>query len=130
MSSDLGFQDTRADPNVYIRRAKRTDGYEYYEMLLVYTDDVLIISHQTDSIADEIDRHFKIKPESRHEPDRYLGADIAKVQTKGGHEVWSSSSRTYVQNAIKVVEKLLEDDGEGKKLRSPGKAKNPFPTSS
>ena len=68
MSSDLGFQDTRADPNVYIRRAKRTDGYECYEMLLVYTDDVLIISHQTDSIADEIDRHFKIKPESRHEP--------------------------------------------------------------
>ena len=128
MSSNLGFQDTRADPNVYIRRTKRTDGYEYYEMLLVYTDDVLIISHQTDSIADEIDRHFKIKPESRHEPDRYLGADIGKVQTKGGHEVWSSSSKTYVQNAIKVVEKLLEDDGEGKKLRSPGKAKNPFPT--
>ena len=57
-----------------------------------------------------------------------MGADIAKVQTKGGHEVWSSSSRTCVQNAIKVVEKLLEDDGEGKKLRSPGKAKNPFPT--
>ena len=57
-----------------------------------------------------------------------MGADIAKVQTKGGHEVWSSSSKTYVQNAIKVVEKLLEDDGEGKKLRSPGKAKNPFPT--
>ena len=27
-------------------------------MLLVYTDDVLIISHQTDSIADEIDRHL------------------------------------------------------------------------
>ena len=83
-------------------------------MLLVYTDDVLIISHQTDFIADKIDRHFKIKPESRHEPDRYLGADIAKIQTSGGHEVWSSSSKTYVQNAVKVVENLLVEDGEGK----------------
>jgi len=34
-SPEMGFKDTRADPNVYIRRARKDDGYEYYEMLLV-----------------------------------------------------------------------------------------------
>ena len=39
-----------------------------------------------------------------HAPKIYLGADVARVQTAGGHEVWSTSSKTYVQNAVKVVE--------------------------
>jgi len=124
-SPEMGFKDTRADPNVYIRRARKDDGYEYYEMLLVYVDDVLIISHKPGSIADEIDNHYKIKPGSRGAPERYLGAD-AKVQTGRGQEVWSTSSKSYVQNAVKIVENLLKEDGL--ELRSPAKTKNPFPT--
>ena len=128
-SSPLNFESTLADPNVWIRRARRPeDNYEYYEMLLVYVDDVLIVSHQPDSIADEIDNHYKIKPGSRKPPDIYLGADVAKVQTAGGHEVWSTSSKSYVQNAVKVVENLLVEDGKGMQLRSPAKAKNPIPS--
>ena len=84
------FESTLADPNVWIKRAQKPDGYEYYEMLLVYTDDILIVSHQCDTIADGIDNHYKIKPESRKAPEIYLGADVAKVQTAGGHEVWST----------------------------------------
>ena len=95
-------------------------------MFLVYVDDVLIISHKPDSIADEIDNHYKIKPGSRGAPERYLGADVAKVQTGGGHEVWSTSSKSYVQNAVKVVENLLREDGL--ELHSPTKTKNPIPT--
>ena len=124
----MEFESTLADPNVWIKRARKPDGYEYYEMLLVYTDDILIISHQCDPIADEIDNHYKIKPESRKAPEIYLGADVAKVQTAGGHEVWSTSSKSYVQNAVKVVENLLIEDGKGMQLRSPSKAKNPLPT--
>ena len=124
----MEFESTLADPNVWIKRARKPDGYEYYEMLLVYTDDILIISHQCDAIADGIDDHYKIKPESRKAPEIYLGADVAKVQTAGGHEVWSTSSKTYVQNAVKVVENLLIEDGKDMQLRSPSKAKNPFPS--
>jgi hypothetical protein len=99
-------------------------------MLFVYTDDILITSHQCDTIADGIDNHYKIKPESRKAPEIYLGADVAKVQTAGGHEVriWSTSSKTYVQNAVKVVENLLIEDGKDMQLRSPSKAKNPLPS--
>jgi hypothetical protein len=42
---DIGFVSTIADPDVWIRPAACNDGYEYYEMLLVYVDDVLAISH-------------------------------------------------------------------------------------
>ena len=40
--------------------------------------------------------------------------------------VWSTSPWTYIQNAIQVVEHLLEEDGEGYVLKT--KVKNPFPT--
>ena len=33
------------DPNVWIRTARRPDGYEYYEILLVYVDDITIVSN-------------------------------------------------------------------------------------
>ena len=66
--------------------------------------------------------------ESRKAPEIYLGADVAKVQTAGGHEVWSTSSETYVQNAVKMVENLLIEDGKDMQLRSPSKAKNLFPS--
>ena len=39
--------------------------------------------------------------------------------------VWSTSPRTYIQNAIQVVERLLVEDGEGYVLKT--KAKNLFP---
>ena len=37
-----------------------------------------------------------------------------------------TSPKTYVKNSILVVERLLEEDGEGYVLKS--NAKNPFPT--
>ena len=124
----MEFRPTLADPNVWIRRVQKPDGYEHYEMLLCYVDDVLIVSHKCDPIANEIDNHYKIKPESRKALEIYLGADVARIQTAGGHEVWSTSSKTYVQNAVKVVENLLNEDGKGMQLCSPSKAKNPLPS--
>jgi hypothetical protein len=42
---DLGFVSTTADPDVWIQAAVRDDGFEYYEMLLIYVDDILAVSH-------------------------------------------------------------------------------------
>jgi len=42
----LGFTPCLADPDVWIRAATKPDGTEYYEMVLVYTDDLLIVSHK------------------------------------------------------------------------------------
>jgi hypothetical protein len=123
---DLGYQSTKADPDVWIRKAVRDDGHPYYEMLFVYVDDILALSHQSEAAITEITQFFTAKEGSMKPPEIYLGANISKIQTPDGREVWATSPRTYVKNSIQVVERLLEEDGEGYVLKS--NIKNPFPT--
>jgi hypothetical protein len=86
---DIGFVSTIADPDLWIQPVAHKDGYKYHEMLLVYVDDVLAISHESKVLIDAIGEYYKVK------------------------------------NAIKTVEGLLAEDGEGYVLKN--KAKNPFP---
>ena len=101
-----GFKDSQADPNVWIREARCVDRYEYYEMLLTYVDNVLIISHQGDTIAKQIGQIYKIKEGSQGPPKIYLGANNDKIQTDDGQEIWAMSLRTYVKEAVATVEKI------------------------
>ncbi|KAI2499334.1 Reverse transcriptase (RNA-dependent DNA polymerase) [Fragilaria crotonensis] len=41
---DMGYRPTKADPDVWIRPATKSDGFEYYELVLCYVDDILSIS--------------------------------------------------------------------------------------
>jgi hypothetical protein len=101
------------------------DGYKYYEMLLVYVDDVLVMSHEPKVLIYAIGEYYKVKPGSDKEPDIYLGANVEKVQMPDGREVWAMSPCNYVKNAIKTVEGLLAEDRGGYVLKN--KAKHPFP---
>ena len=123
--SDLHFESTKADPDVWIRAAKRDDGFEYYEMLLVYVDDILCISHKAEAVLFEVTAFYRAKEGSMKDPEIYLGANISKLQLPDGREVWSSSPRDYVKNAVATVERLLEEDGEGYTLKN--NVKDPFP---
>ena len=42
---DLNYRPSKADPDVYMRPAVKENGFEYYEYVLTYVDDVLCISH-------------------------------------------------------------------------------------
>jgi hypothetical protein len=42
----LGFESTKANPDVWIRKAVHPDGFQYYEMLFVFVDDILALSHE------------------------------------------------------------------------------------
>ena len=46
----LGFTSSLADPDVWIRLSKRSTGEEYYEYVLLYVDDVLVISERAEAI--------------------------------------------------------------------------------
>ena len=122
----LGFKSTRADPDVWIRASVSLDVGKYYEMLFLYVDDILALSHKATEVITEITSFYKAREESIKPPDIYLGANIDKIQMPDGREVWVSSSRDYVKNAIITVERLFEEDGEGFTFRK--SAKNPFPT--
>jgi hypothetical protein len=73
-------------------------------MLFVYVDDILALSHQSETAIKEITQFFTAKEGSMKPPEIYLGANISKIQTPDGREVWATSPRTYVKNPIQVVE--------------------------
>ena len=125
---DQGFQSTKADPDVWIRAAIKPDGFRYYEMLLVYVDDILLISHATKPTMDAIAKLYRLKGDSIGEPERYLGANIEKVQINDGTVVFSMNCVDYVTNAIANLENTIQRDG-GADLKVYGThaGKRPFP---
>ncbi|KAG7370061.1 reverse transcriptase RNA-dependent DNA polymerase [Nitzschia inconspicua] len=122
---ELGFEETRADPNVWIRPDTKDDGTKYYEMLFVYVNDVLALSKWPRDIIDSINEVYKVKQGSDKKPDRYLGGDVMEVEVEGGRRIWATSPRTYVKNSIRVVEDLLKEDGQGYVLKR--NCKSPLP---
>lgn len=37
---EIGFNSSHADPDVWLRPAKKPDGKEYYEYVIMYVDDI------------------------------------------------------------------------------------------
>ncbi len=40
----MGYLPTYSDPDVWYRPAIKNDGFEYYDYILVYVDNILVIS--------------------------------------------------------------------------------------
>eukprot|EP00957_Ditylum_brightwellii_P195840 14920808-Ditylum_brightwellii.AAC.1 len=99
---------------------------EYYEMFCVYVDDIVAVSSKTRDAIQQITEVFTAKEGSVGVPERYLGADIEKIQAVDGRMVWSTSLRSYIKNAIQEVEDLFMEDGFDGGLKR--KVKNPFPS--
>ena len=89
-----------------------TSGKEYYEYVLLWTDDCLVISLRPEFVLrKEIGKYFKLKEESIRPPKIYLGGKMRQVQLKNRNHAWSISSAQYVKNAIKNVEDKINKDG-------------------
>ena len=122
----LGFKSSRVDPDMYYRRNMRQDGSAYYELLLVYVDDVLAISHNPEAIMKAIGKTFEIKNNEYGPPKMYLGADIEKFHLPNGSFAWSLHSASYVKSAVETVKVLLAEDG--RELKSGKRShKGPLP---
>mgnify|MGYP003321204368 FL=1 len=124
---EMKFVSTRADADVYRRPATRPDGTEYYELLLVYVDDILLISHDPKPTLTKLGQIYNIKNDTIAEPTQYLGAQIYKHSLPDGSWAWAMSSEKFIKNAVQTVEQLLKDDGDGYHLKTT--AYVPFPTS-
>ena len=75
----LGYNPTKADPDVWLWKAVKTDVFQYYEMVLCYVDDVLCISDDPMKTMKGIQRTFKLKDDKIDEPEYYLGATLEKM---------------------------------------------------
>ena len=108
----LNFKSCLADPDVWMRPALKADGSEYYEYVLIYTDDVLVVSTDGERILrDGIGKYFELKEESIGPPTIYLGGYLHKVELMNGVKAWAFSSSQYVQEAVKNIERYLDLKG-------------------
>ena len=80
----LGFSPCKADPDVWMRKAKRKDNTDYWEYLLCYVDDTLAISESPRKILEEeIGKYFQMKEGSIGPPKIYLGGTCSKITVNG-----------------------------------------------
>jgi hypothetical protein len=127
--SDLDYVSSKADPDLWLKAKTKPNGDEYYSYVLVYVDDVMHFDHEPHIFMSQLEGIYRLKDKAEA-PDRYLGANIDKVQTTDGNIAWSMSSHEYLTNAIKNLETQLEKEGVPP-LKTYGKRNGdrPFPAS-
>lgn len=119
---DAGFEGSKADPDVWMRKAVKPDGFKYWEYVLCYSDDLLVMSHDPKSVMDFLSKRYTMKEGSVREPTDYLGAQVRKFTIDGDDgpdECWALSSDLYVKRAIADVETELGQAGKGLKTKVP-----------
>ena len=123
MRDALGFESCLADPDVWFREATRADGRKYYEYILLYTDDCLVISENAERVLrDEIGKYWELKEESIGPPSIYLGGSMRQVELETGTKVWAFGSTQYVKAAVENVESYLKKRGK----RLPARVSTPL----
>ena len=78
----LGFESSRVDPDVCMREFVGNDEFtKYYEYVLLYTDDCLVISDRAETLLrNEIGKYFELKESSIGPPTKYLGSKLREVE--------------------------------------------------
>lgn len=89
--------------------------YAPKELLLVYVDDVLLISKNPDEVMKKIGETFRLK-EGYGEPTTYLGAETSQHVAEDGSTRWVLGSGKYVKNIVEQVKEMLELDGRSLKV--------------
>ena len=108
-----------------MRPATKSNGSEYYEYVLLYTDDALVISENGEQVLrDELGKYFDLKEGSIGPPKIYLGGHMRKLNIENGNEAWSFSSTQYVRAAVENVEKYLST----RERKLPARAYTPIRT--
>jgi len=106
----LGFKSSKADPDVWLRKAKKPNGAFYWEYILCYVDDVLVIGHEPQTTMSSISQYVTFKPGSVQSPTNYLRANISQCtvmegdDTLSGKQVWTMSAQEYIKQAVDEVE--------------------------
>lgn len=115
---DMGYKSSLGDPDVWMRPMTRpTDGFKYYEYVLIYIDDILVVSHDPRAVMTRLEQTYTIKPESIGSPTAYLGAQIKRhtlprTDDPDNRDRWAMSSDPYVKRALGEIETELAKSGQ------------------
>jgi hypothetical protein len=99
-----------------MRPAVKVDGSKYYEYVLCYVADLLVVSEHPKRIMEGLEVNYLLKAGSVGEPTTYLGAKVSKYRLEHSENPdkvrWSLSAEDYVNRAVKDVETELEKVGK------------------
>jgi hypothetical protein len=113
---EAGFESCRADPDVWMKPRITPGEVKYWEYVLIYVDDILVVSHDPQTTMNVLSEKYTLKAGSVKEPDSYLGAEIRQWKIEDSADPqkirWGMSSDTYVKRAIAEVERELEQIGK------------------
>jgi hypothetical protein len=85
----LGFTSScKANPDVWLGENTDHTGAKFYEYVLIYTDDILVIGKDPREILRRLNKYSTLKEDLIWEPDIYLvGAKLRKVIATNGQKV-------------------------------------------
>ena len=113
LENQLGYKSCLVDPDIWLRETGK-ENHKHYKMLLVYTDDILVISHRAKEAMSQLDQHFLAKKDSIGHPTTYLGAQVGKYTfpDEPEHKYWSLGSEKYVKNVVRQAKEWLAKRGQ------------------
>ena len=117
----MGFYHSLVDKDFWLEKDTKSDGTFYYSYILVYVDDILILSEDPKIYIESLSKRYYVKESSIGTPDLYLGTRYKLITGRLGIPVWSSSTDVYVKEATSIVFKRMEAMG----LRLTKKYKSP-----
>ena len=120
----LGYKPCKADQDLWMKPATKSNGDKYWTYVLFYVDDCLAIDVDAVAILKKIDKYFKMKEGSIGDPDIYLGAKLKEHVLPNGVKAWGQSPSKYIQEAVKHAEEHLEREGLPKLKK---RITSPFP---
>ena len=109
LQTKMKFQSSLADNDVWLKQEMRSDGSSYYTYILVYTDDILIVSDNPTKYMAQIKAYYYVKKSSIGPPNIYLGSHVKLVRDRSGNRLYATSSDDYIKEAIKAVEQRMEE---------------------
>ena len=105
------YSSCLADPDLWMREAKLDNGTDYYEYILLYVDDCLVISQHPKESLHRLGKYFPLKPESIGPPKLYLGGKLSQLDLPNGVRTWTISASTYIQQSLNNLEGILKKHG-------------------
>ena len=115
---EMGYQNSKADPDLWMKPDTKSSGVEYYHYVICYVDDVAATMENPKDFMDELAQRFTLKEGSVQEPTLYLGADVIKwyiaESEDPGKPRWAMASTKYTRRDIADLE--IELDAIGKRL--------------
>ena len=88
-----------------MREATKTDGTDYWEYILLYVDECVVVSYHSENILrEEIGKYFKLKEKSIGPPDIFRSGKMRRVKVDNDSKAWAFRSSQYAVEDVNNVE--------------------------